>query len=374
MAAGVAEAGPAVLRAARPARPVHPVRPAPAERSAPPDRSAPLGMLADGTPYFALVGEVTADGDLVLCHLCGRWRRSVTAHLRAHGWTKEAYCAAFGLERGQSLEGIATRKMRAASFSARLLFDPAVRAGSARGRARAGSGELAQDAAAAARGRPLPEQRRRRARTALAGRTHPGSAEASRDRALAHLRAVAARVAAENGFPDIGALVRARTGQGDSLAAISRGAGLHKDWLSRHLAELDPAAAADAAATRSAARVADDERWTAAARAAGFTDVGAYLRQRHTGQHWSVNQIAAEAGLSYHAAAAALARHGMPRVAHAATRHAASQRAAQVAATLGYPDVAGYVRARRAAGWTWQAMAAEAGQPQSWLRRHSQQG
>ena len=376
MAASVAAAGPVVLRAARPARPVQLVQPAravPPERSAPADRSAPLGMLADGTPYFDPVGEVTADGDLVLCHLCGRWRRSVTAHLRAHGWTKEAYCTAFGLERGQSLEGTATRKMRAASFSARLLFDPAVRAGSARGRARAGTGELAQDAAAAARGRPLPEQRRRRARTALAGRTHPGSAAASRERALAHLRAVAARVAGENGFADIGALVRARTAQGDSLAAISRAAGLHKDWLSRHLAELDPAAAADVAATRSAARSAD-ERWTAAARAAGFTGVGAYLRQRHIGQHWSVNQIAAEAGLSYDAAAAALARHGMNRVAHAATRHAASKRAAQVAASLGYPDVAGYVRVRRANGWTWQAMAAEAGQPQSWLRRHSQQG
>src|ERR1700729_2916797 len=104
--------------------------------------SAPLGLLADGTPFFAPVGEVIVDGDLVICHLCGCWRRSVTAHLRAHGWTKDAYCAAFGLERGQSLEGAATRKMRAASFSARLLFEPAIRAGSARGRARAGTGEL----------------------------------------------------------------------------------------------------------------------------------------------------------------------------------------------------------------------------------------
>jgi lambda repressor-like predicted transcriptional regulator len=383
MAAGIAETGLAVSRTARPAqrarplqlvRPAEPDRTAPPDRPAQPDRTAPLGVLTDGTPYFAPVGEVTLDGDLVLCHLCGRWRRSVTAHLRAHGWTKEGYCVAFGLERGQSLEGTATRKMRAASFSARLLFDPAVRAGSARGRARAGTGELAQDAAAAARGRPLPEQRRRRARTALAGRAHPGSAEASRERALTHLRAVGARVAAENGFADIGALVRARTAAGDSLAAISRAAGLHKDWLSRHLAELDPVAAADAAAVRAATRTADDRRWTAAARAAGFADVGAYLRQRHTGQHWSVNQIAAEAGLSYHAVAAAMARHGMPRIVHAATRHAATERAAQVAAGLGFPDVASYVRARRGDGWTWQAMADEAGQPQSWLRRHSREG
>lgn len=214
--------------------------------------SAPLGLLADGTPFFAPVGEVTVDGDLVICHLCGCWRRSVTAHLRAHGWTKDAYCAAFGLERGQSLEGAATRKMRAASFSARLLFEPAIRAGSARGRARASSGELARDAAVAARGRPLPEQRRRKARQAMAGKRHPDSAEASRERARAHLLAVASRVAAENGFADIGALVRAKTAQGASLAAISRGAGLHKDWLSRHVADLDPSAAAAAAAARTA--------------------------------------------------------------------------------------------------------------------------
>ena len=332
---------------------------------------APLGMLADGTPIFAPVGEVMADGDLVLCHLCGSWRRSVTAHLRVHGWTKDAYCAAFGLERGQSLEGAATRKMRSASFSARLLFESAIGAGSARGRARASTGELARDAATAARGRPLPEQRRRRASQALAGKRHPGSAEASRERARAHLLAVAARVAGENGFADIGGFVRARTAEGESLAAISRAAGLHKDWLSRHLADLDPAAAADAATMRDVARHADDERWTELARAAGFADAAAYLRHRHAEQHWSVNQIAAEARMSYHAVAAAMARHGVPRLAHAATRHAARERADQVAAGLGFADVASYVSARRQAGWTWLAMAAEAGQPQTWLRRHS---
>ena len=55
--------------------------------------------------YYAPIGEVVVSGALVTCHLCGRSLRSVTAHLRAHGWTKLAYCEAFGLERGQSLEG-----------------------------------------------------------------------------------------------------------------------------------------------------------------------------------------------------------------------------------------------------------------------------
>ena len=92
----------------------HPVRPV-------------ADVLADGTPCYAPIGEVgIVDGSLVICHLCGRQLRSVTAHLKAHGWTKEAYCEAFGLERGQSLEGPQTRKLRAAAFTARQVADVAV--------------------------------------------------------------------------------------------------------------------------------------------------------------------------------------------------------------------------------------------------------
>ena len=58
------------------------------------------GVLDDGTAFFAPIGEVIADGALVMCHLCGWLYRSVTAHLPSHGWTKERYCLAFGLERG----------------------------------------------------------------------------------------------------------------------------------------------------------------------------------------------------------------------------------------------------------------------------------
>ncbi len=202
-----------------------------------------IGRLSDGTAFYAPPGEVVTDGDLVLCHLCGRLRRSVSAHLRVHGWTKEEYCAAFGLERGQSLEGTATRKLRAAAFSTRLLFEPAVRNGSAAGRARARTGSLARDAAAAARGRPMPEQRRRKARQALAGIPRAAVAEANRARAARQIAETGAAVAARAGYRSIGALVLAGLAKGASLASMSRQAGLHKDWLSRHLAALDPAAA-----------------------------------------------------------------------------------------------------------------------------------
>jgi len=327
-----------------------------------------VGVLPDGTAFYAPIGEVVVDGPRVTCHLCGRSLRSVAAHLAAHGWTKEQYCEAFGLERGQSLEGPETRKLRAAALSARLVFDPAIRAGSAAGRDRARRGELTRDAAEAARGRSFPEQRRRKAARAFArGPVAAGAGRASRERADRYLAGVAADAARRLGYSDLRALVLARAAAGASLAAISREAGLHKDWLSRYLERLDPGAAA---ALRREGTGRHDVPWHPALDRLGFPDVASYLRDRHAVRHWSVNAIAAEVGVSYHAVESALRRHGLTRVAHAAKRHAAAERAARVAADLGFVSVAEYVARRRAAGWTWGAMADESGQPQSWLRRH----
>src|SRR5215831_8688544 len=192
------------------------------------------GVLADGTAFYAPAGEVVIDGALVICHLCGRSLRSVTAHLRVHGWTPDAYREAFGLERGQSLEGPDTRKLRAAAFTSRLVFDPAIRDGSAAGRERARAGQLARDAAAAASGRRMPEQRRKKALRILAAIPPEAIAQANKERAR-HLARVAAQVAQRHGYPGIGALVVDQVTRGASLASISRQAGLGKDWLSRHL-------------------------------------------------------------------------------------------------------------------------------------------
>ncbi len=103
-----------------------------------------VGVLADGTVHYAPVGEIALDGPRIICHLCGRSYRSVAAHLASHGWTKDRYCEAFGLERSQSLESLETRKLRAAALTARLLFDPAIREGSAAGRERAKAGRTRQ--------------------------------------------------------------------------------------------------------------------------------------------------------------------------------------------------------------------------------------
>lgn len=349
-----ATAGPALAEAAL-AAPVRMIRPV-------------AGTLADGTAFFAPVGEVVLDGGRVACHLCGRLFKSVTAHLPAHGWTKDEYCAAFGLERSQSLEGPETRKLRSAAFSARLIFEPAVRAGSAAGRARAKAGDLARDAATAARGRPFPEQRRRKASRAGSAASSAAAARAGRERSDRQLAAVAAEVARQHGYPAIGDFVLARAQEGLSLAAISREAGLHKDWLSRHLPRLDPAAARAAVQSR---EVRPDLSWLPVVRQLGFEDVAGYLRDRHVSKHLSVNAIAAETGVSHHAVRTALDRHGLTPVPHAQRRHAAGQRAAEVAARFGHPTIASYIAQRRAAGWTWNAIAAESAQPQTWLRRHA---
>jgi AraC-like DNA-binding protein len=195
-------------------------------------------------------------------------------------------------------------------------------------------------------------------------------AQANSQRARRRLAEVAAAAAARAGYPDIRSLVLARVADGASLAVISREAGLHKDWLSRHLGELDPATAA---AARQALAGRRDAGWRPALHRAGFADVPGYLRDRHLTRHWTVGAIAAEAGLSHHAVAAALRRHGLERTPHAAKRHAARERAAAVAARLGFETMADYLACRRAAGWTWRAIAAESGQPPSWLRRQAGQ-
>src|SRR5262249_22307269 len=188
---------------------------------------SPIGMLADGTPYYAPIGAVIVDGSLVTCHLCGRALRSVAAHLRVHRWTKLAYCEAFGLERGQSGGGRAPRTLRAVAVGPRLVFDPAMRKGSAAGRARARPGPLARAAARAAPGRRLPEQRRRQAAAALAAIPPPLIARANRDRATRPPASVATQVAPRQGYPRLRTLVPAPGEAGARPAGPSPAARRH---------------------------------------------------------------------------------------------------------------------------------------------------
>ncbi|MDN5856729.1 MAG: hypothetical protein L0K86_28610, partial [Actinomycetia bacterium] len=67
----------------------------------------------------------------------------------------------------------------------------------------------------------------------------------------------------------------------------------------------------------------------------------------------------------------ALARHGIPQIAHARTRGRAAERGAAVAARFGHADLRAYLDARRADGLTWRAIADECGQPAAWVRRRA---
>lgn len=338
----------------------------------PKQRSRPIravhAVLSDGTPAYAPVGVVVRDGDRVLCHLCGRWFRSVVAHLRSHGWHHLAYREAFGLLRGEPLEGDGTRSLRAHAMTERREHDPAVRAGCELGRELIRTGALTEAAAKAARGRRHPEQRRRKTLAALASVDPRARAEGSRRRADQHLRDTAQTVAERLGYPDIGALVLARTAEGASLAAISREAGLHKDWLCRHLRMLDPDTAA-----RAADRQIEqwDARWLPIMRSLGFTDVAAYLTDRHVTRNRTVRAIATETGLSRSAIESALRRHGITRQPHATTRSTRDDRAGTVATRFGFTHLDDYFADRRAAGMSWRAIATECSQPATWVRRRA---
>jgi hypothetical protein len=103
----------------------------------------------------------------------------------------------------------------------------------------------------------------------------------------------------------------------------------------------------------------------------GFPDVAAYLTDRHLVRRWTVRGIVTETGLPRGAVEAALTRHGIQRVPHATSRARRDERAATVAARFGHPDIAAYLTERRAAGLSWQAIADECGQPQTWVRRRA---
>lgn len=326
----------------------------------------PLGWLDDGTAYYAPVGRLLADGDRVCCHLCGRWFLSVASHVRVHGWTKSDYVVAFGLELGNPLTGEATRKRRSAALTARQAVEPAIQRAQAEARARSRSGALTAAATAAARGRAHPAERRVKTLSTLSAISREARAEGGRRHAERQRTATAGRVAARFGFDDFAAYLVDRLGRGMSLAAISREAGLHKDWVSRQLPVVAPGIAQALGNLRPHHT---DVRLRPVAHRLGYPDPGAYLRAGHVEQHRSVAAIAAEAGVSRWTILAALRHHGIDPVSHATKRHQARNRDQAMARSLGYDSIASYVADRRARGATWKSLVAESGLAETTLRR-----
>jgi lambda repressor-like predicted transcriptional regulator len=342
---------------------------APGQANGPGRRPAePVGALDDGTPVYARFGTMEADGDRVCCHLCGSWFLSVASHIRVHGWSRAEYIATFGLQLGNPLSGEATRKRRAAALTARALTEPAIRQAQKAARERTRSGQLAAAASAAARGRPHPAERRTKTLASLSAITREARAIGGREAARRRHAQTAAKIAARFGFADFPAYVLDRLRQSMSLAAISREAGLHKDWLSRHLKTVAP----DIADRRKVLRTAPhDRRLDPAARRLGYTDVGSYLRGEHLDRHRTVAALANHAGVSRWTIITALQRNGIQPVPHVTKRRTAEHRSTTVARALGDVSLGSYVRQRRAQGSTWKTIVRETGLPETTLRRHS---
>jgi transposase-like protein len=104
----------------------------------------PVGVLADGTAYFASLGrlEFVDDGRRVVCHLCATpFRLLSTSHLRRHGWTPSEYREAFGLNRGTPLCAPEESERRRAIGVDRYRYNARVRDGLAYGQQLVRSGE-----------------------------------------------------------------------------------------------------------------------------------------------------------------------------------------------------------------------------------------
>lgn len=147
-----------------------------------------IGELDDGTPYFALLGElqVVDDGDRVICHLCGRALQLLSAeHLRRHGWTPDLYRSTFGLNRSTALCSPAVAERRRAIGIDRYQRNARVREGLAHRQELARSGRLVEMShAIQLPGTASIERRRRSAEVTAASRAarRTGAIDRRRDR------------------------------------------------------------------------------------------------------------------------------------------------------------------------------------------------
>ena len=172
-------------------------------------RSTPTSVVVafapNATALFAPRGQlvVEADGERVVCHLCGRAFRDLAAsHVyRAHGLDPDAYRVLAGLSPRHALQSPARSERQAARMRARIADDPRIGAGMARGAALARSGELRHRAQRLHSERPSALERERQL---AEGGTRLGRSRAEGFRARREARA------RELGFTDLDAYYQDR--------------------------------------------------------------------------------------------------------------------------------------------------------------------
>lgn len=76
-----------------------------------------LCPIAQSDPTLPPIGAIISDGELIQCHVCGRWYGALVTHIRAHNLNAASYKDRFGLARGTSLLGpLAAERRRHATI------------------------------------------------------------------------------------------------------------------------------------------------------------------------------------------------------------------------------------------------------------------
>ena len=188
----------------------------------------PVGSLDDGTPYFAPLGELVydADSDRVQCHLCGRWFRHLTwSHLyRRHGWNKDDYVRAFGLNLHRPLHTPTLSVLKSDALKARMATDARIQ------RAMATVIAIARDPSAR---KKLPRQPYRslehRRKSGHGTAVHHTERRGQEEEQLAR----------RYGFDDFNAYIRARREQHWTVLQIARELGRTDWWVANALERLE---------------------------------------------------------------------------------------------------------------------------------------
>ena len=254
----------------------------------------PLGRLADGTPYYAPLGELPVDADagLVQCHLCGNWFRQLHhPHLGRHGFTVDEYRETFGLRARHPLQAPDLSELRRRTMTRLIRTDERVQAGVQIGLELARSGRLyamRQEASSSSASR-LEAVRVRQATALAMGKV--------RTKRLAAEREQRAR---ELGHPSLQAYLQAvHVVERRSLAEIARGLSVGVGTVARDLDRLGIKRV-----PVEEARAAGRQRWASAhaakresrLRDLGFATIEEYLADR-AGRDMSQEAIAAELGI-----------------------------------------------------------------------------
>ncbi len=264
-----------------------------------------MGVLPDGTGYFAPPGQLLydRDRDRVCCHLCGAWLKRISpGHLeRVHGWGRGDYTATFGLNRTAPLQTPTLSARQAEVLADRLGREQELACSVERAKQRMRMGEVSPV------GTPRSLQARNRISQAKSEAAKYKAAEGRRKQAAAAFAAQQQQAAWTHdalSFEELYARLRA---QGLSLHKIAQLVGRDESWVERTPARL----AERAFSEQPSASAALSARLNALAHESGAANVGDYLRAKIAAGA-TAKQLLHELGVAQKTLQRLLASHGIP--------------------------------------------------------------